>query len=369
MPIEDNAWDDVRIEEDPPLRRLGSQFVRGATYGLMGSREEPKGVAENVAEFAGGIIPTAIVSAVASPIVGAGLKYAKIPAKAISLTSKLATAGITGAVASGVEQYADEGDVSLKNVALGTAGAAAQEALFLGGAKAFKALRAPKIRVGAELAEEGVQARTSEAIRRREESKTAEAIEDATKDQLKDKTIEYTVPPEEKEKARPTGFSRESTQRVMDEAETRNNFHVGLDAETGVNEFVSKSSTVDTAIDMARRTRTNPGILSQFKAINKETAKKLDIAGQREPSLTDNLVKQSEETAKLLVNSENPAKIADYLKMGFTPEHIEALRIASKMGVTEEHLTALQDSVQRFKNPRQRAAIIRKQLEKWCANG
>ena len=423
--------DASQLQDEPLLKRYGKQFVRGATLGFAGSKREPEGVGEHVAEFAGGILPVAAISAVASPVVGAGLRLLKVPKIAIPLTSRLATGGAIGAGTQAGYDISQEDETSLGRVGLGAATGLAQEALFLGGAKLLSKARArqkvklPGIETPSETASHtadvvdeamGVRALPPSM---RHEPLALPATGESTVTQPGFEVLPQPSKMSARKAAGLSGGTREleqpgfGTKKAIfelnprtgevkpfsfDVEQTRAKFHIGKDPETKLNEFISKDSVTDSAIDLASRNYRMPTInknvsitdlenmgFAAAKAIgwekgreggwmftgitpqilNTQSKVRLDLNTKIEPLKTENILKQTDETATRLLEGEAPKSI-DYVKMDYTPEALEALEIGKKIGMDEGLLSSLMDAAQQIKDPLKRNKLILDQLRRYC---
>lgn len=430
MPFDPNdpfsQLDASQLQDEPFLKRYGKQVLRGATLGFAGAKYSPETVGEHVAEFAGGILPVAAISAVASPIAGAGLRLLNVPKVAIPLASRLITGGAVGAGTTAGYDISETGETSLGRVGLGTGLGIAQEALFLGaGRLARKAMAKPKPLIPEVSPTAGVTKDTiEEAIGTRELPLRREPL---ALPPMREPGITgpsgifeegiTTIPGHE------TGLLPRVTRQVeeitrtsrtqgifeidkrtgavkpvsMQVEQTKARFHVGRDPETGIPELISKDSLTDSAIDLASR----PGIglrgsvsISQLEAmnpkealnlgwekgreggwmyvgirtnlLNQEAKAKLDIVTRNEPLRTENILKQSDEIANKLLDPETPSNMADYVKLNYTPEAIEAMTIARKIGMDDATLTTMMEASQQIKGQIERNKVILDRLKFFC---
>src|SRR3990167_196890 len=399
----DDLIDETRLQEEPALKRYGKQFVRGATLGFGGAKQRPETPGEYAAEFAGGIIPVAAISAVASPLAGAGLRLLNVPRVAIPLASRLTTASAVGGATTAGYDISEEGSTSLGRVGLGAGLGVAQEALFLGGTRLFKKARAlsktkvpesPTAPVVADTIDEAIS--PIRALPSARQTLALPAMGETTVSTRPDFEVgprptrmsgrmatgrtPYRIKPFEEpgllreeptlsrtfdpETGMTTGLTETGrigkTQRIaevdkrtgvvkpldLDVEQTKAKFHVGRDPETGIPELISKDSLTDSAIDFATR---NPLIKTAATPINSQilnaNAKaKLDINAKSEPFQGENILKQPEPVASKLLDPDVPPKMTDYVKLNYTPEAIEAMTIAKKIGMDDATLTAFMEA-------------------------
>lgn len=400
--IFDGLIDETRLQEEPILKRYGKQFVRGATLGFAGSKYAPEGIGEHVAEFAGGILPVAAISAVASPVAGAGLRLLNVPKLAIPLTSRLATASAVGAGTTAGYDLSQEGETSLGRVGLGAGLGIAQEALFLGGTKlAKKAMARGKIKIPEPSPTAPV---TSDVI-----DETVSSVKSTPPIQgqlalppaggetvLPSSGTIFDVPPQKglqyttklggqgtfKEQgitAKPSnlkytvedvaGTRDIITQQNIEQTKTK--FYVGRDPETKLTELISKDNLTDSAIDLASRNQ-GTGIAGgpiKPQILNVQSKAKLDLNAKSEPVKMENILKEPDAQSQLLLNLETPPKMADFVKLNYTPEAMETLMIAKKIDMSDDILTAMMEASQQIKDPIKRNKIILDELKRFCAGG
>lgn len=133
------------VEKATGLKRIAGLAVRGATLGALGASAPAETIGEAVTEFAGSIPTIVGISALTSPLVGGAVRAARVPAIAVPTVSRLAGAGATGATVGGVEALA-RGESVPGGAAVGAGTFVAGEGAFLAGARAVRALRAPKVK-------------------------------------------------------------------------------------------------------------------------------------------------------------------------------------------------------------------------------
>lgn len=120
------------------FKRYGSLAIRGATLGLAGAQDPAEGIAENVTEIGGSLPTIAGISALTSPVAGAALRAARIPAGPV--LSRIAAASATGAPV-GAARALTEGDNPLVGALKGAAEFGVLESGFIGGGKVLAKLR------------------------------------------------------------------------------------------------------------------------------------------------------------------------------------------------------------------------------------
>ena len=361
------------------FKRAGQVAIRGASLGLLGTKRPAEGIGEHIIETAASIPAVVGVSALTTPLVGVGARV--LPALRIPAVARIASGALAGAPV-GATQALGAGENPLLGAVSGAGTFAAIESGLVGAGKVRQLLRAPKVVSDAPLTTKQLSAPPSLtdvpvgvvpptirvprieppdtiipelpiAPRRGQmEFPLQEELPFAgpTRPNVQLRTIpayDDVARSVAEKSARPEGWDaglEEITAPYLPISPItgRSPFKAFVDPDTGIITYASRD---DMTAALVERSRISQAVQKDLPfgveqltflegAEGRGLLKKLDVVGAREPTLTSNIEKMTEDGAKRLIEEAPPAKVASLISIESSPRAVELTRLLEKAGVS-----------------------------------